>query len=153
VTWLESKVPPPVVTAIVGTLMWAATMLTPLRRLPVPMATVVGGAVVLLGIGLEGLGGLELIRRKTTVNPLEPCDASNLVTTGVYRFTRNPIYVGDLLILLGWGLYLANPLAILLAWLFVPYISRFQIVPEERALGELFGQAYEEYRARVRRWV
>lgn len=120
-------------------------------RLPVPFA--LAAVVAVAGLTIEGFGGLELIRRRTTVNPLEPCDASNLVTSGVYRFTRNPIYVGDLLLLVGWGLYLANPLAILLAWLFVPYISRFQIVPEERALGELFGLAYEDYKTRVRRWV
>jgi protein-S-isoprenylcysteine O-methyltransferase Ste14 len=151
VNWLESKVPPPLVTAAVGLLMWGASAATPSVRLPVPF--VLAAVVAIAGLTIEGLGGLELIRRRTTVNPLEPCDASNLVTTGVYRLTRNPIYIGDLLILIGWGLYLASPVALVLVWVFVPYLDRFQIVPEERALGELFGPAYQDYRARVRRWV
>lgn len=150
---LESKVPPPVVAILVGAVMWLASMATPSLRLGVPIPFAVALAVALAGITVEGLGALELLRHRTTVNPLEPCNTSTLVTGGVYRFTRNPIYLGDLLILIGWGLYLSNPLAIVLAFLFVPYISRFQMVPEERALSELFGASYAEFKARVRRWV
>ena len=133
--------------------MWWAAVLTPPLRLAVPGMTAAAVVVALAGIAVEALGALELLRNRTTVNPLEPCHASALVTTGVYRVTRNPIYVGDLAILIGWGLYLSNPFAIVVAFLFVPYIDRFQMRPEERALSELFGASYEDYRARVRRWI
>jgi protein-S-isoprenylcysteine O-methyltransferase Ste14 len=153
VSWLESTVPPPVVTLLVGAAMWWAAMVTPLLRFAPAVPLAVAVLVALAGITVEGLGALELLRHRTTVNPLEPCNTSTLVTGGVYRFTRNPIYLGDLLILIGWGLYLSNPLSIIAAFLFVPYISRFQMVPEERALSELFGASYAEFKKRVRRWV
>lgn len=151
--WLESKVPPPVVTLLVGATMWWAATATPLLRFAPAVPALVAVLAAVAGVAVEGLGALELLRHRTTVNPLKPCNASALVTGGVYRFTRNPIYLGDLLILIGWGLYLSNPLSILAAFLFVPYISRFQMVPEERALSELFGASYAEFKARVRRWV
>ena len=151
--WLESKVPPPVVAMIVGASMWLAAMATPRLRLASAVPSLAALIPVAVGLTVEGLGALELLRHRTTVNPLAPCNTSTLVTGGIYRYTRNPIYVGDLLILLGWGLYLSHPLAMLLAWLFVPYIDRFQMRPEEVALSELFGQSYEVFKARVRRWV
>lgn len=72
---------------------------------------------------------------------------------GPYRFTRNPMYLGMVLILLAWCLWLGNAAALLALAAFVGYITRFQIVPEERALAGRFGAAYEDYRRRVRRWV
>ncbi|MDO8964399.1 MAG: isoprenylcysteine carboxylmethyltransferase family protein [Coriobacteriia bacterium] len=87
------------------------------------------------------------------MNPMSPQSATTLVTTGIYRFTRNPMYLADLLFLLSWGTYLGSPVALLGAPAFVLYIDRFQISVEERVMAELFGQQYEEYRALVRRWL
>jgi protein-S-isoprenylcysteine O-methyltransferase Ste14 len=92
-------------------------------------------------------------RARTTVNPLRPGTASTLVTGGIYRHTRNPMYLGLSIILLGWAVYLANAPALLLLPGFVLYIYRFQIVPEERTLAALFGAEYQAYRTRVRRWL
>ncbi len=92
-------------------------------------------------------------KNNTTVNPIKPESASTLVVEGVYRFSRNPMYVGMALLLLSWGLYLANPLNALLFVLYVYVITQIQIKPEERALVKLFGQDYQEYCARVRRWI
>ena len=79
--------------------------------------------------------------------------ASSLVIRGVYRYTRNPMYVGLLLTLLAWAVFLANPLAALWVVVYVLYITRFQIIPEERVLASLFAAEYEAYKGRVRRWV
>ena len=110
---------------------------------------------ILIGAGLLFVlaGGISFRRARTTVNPLKPEAASALVTSGIYRYTRNPMYVGFALWLLAWGLYLASPLVLLGVLGFVLYMNRLQIAPEERALGRLFGADFAAYRQRVRRWL
>ena len=87
------------------------------------------------------------------MNPTKPGATSSLVTGGVFRLTRNPMYLSLVLYLLAWAVYLSNWLALLLVPLFVLYLDRFQIKPEERALSALFGPEYASYQARVRRWL
>jgi len=100
------------------------------------------------------LSGLLAFRAsRTTINPLQPQRASALVVGGVYRFTRNPMYVGMALFLLAWAVYLSAVLPFLGPLLFALYITRFQIQPEERVLKALFGAGYLAYAARVRRWL
>src|SRR5690606_40976871 len=74
------------------------------------------------------------------------------ISSGIYRYTRNPMYLGFLLILAGYGVWLANLPALL--WLigYVLYLTRFQIIPEERWLSQKFGADFQYYRERVRRW-
>ncbi len=105
------------------------------------------------GVALAGAGALVFRRARTTINPHTPDNSSSLVTTGVYRFTRNPMYAGIALVLAGWAVLLSSVWALLGLPIFVAYIGRFQIAPEERALARKFGPAYAEYRSRVRRWV
>jgi protein-S-isoprenylcysteine O-methyltransferase Ste14 len=151
--FLETKIPPPFVMIAVGALMWAASSAEPGLRLAItarlPLAVLVGGA----GFLIEVTGIVGFFRAKTSPDPTDPCGASTLVVTGVYRFTRNPMYLGDLLMLLGWAVYLGDVAAFALVPLFVAYIDRFQIAPEERAMSDLFGEHYAEYRSRVRRWI
>jgi protein-S-isoprenylcysteine O-methyltransferase Ste14 len=97
-------------------------------------------------------GVLTFRRAKTTVNPTTPAAASALVRTGVFRFTRNPMYLGLLLCLVAWAIFLSSVLALLSAPLFVVYMNRFQIAPEERALAALFGDSFAAYKRDVRRW-
>jgi protein-S-isoprenylcysteine O-methyltransferase Ste14 len=114
-----------------------------------------GLLLVLAGAGgAVGMAGVWSFRQaRTTVNPWRPQASSALVVSGIYRWTRNPMYLGLALALAGWGLYLANFYALLLACTFVPYMSRFQIRPEERALRKTFGDTFREYCRRVRRWL
>ncbi len=104
--------------------------------------------------GIVSTTGARAFRRvRTTVNPLHPERASSMVTSGIFRFTRNPMYVGIALVLLGFFLAFGALSAILGLPAFVGYITRFQILPEERILEAKFGSAYAAYRARVRRWL
>ncbi|WP_328700306.1 methyltransferase family protein [Caenimonas soli] len=147
------KVPPPAVALLFGLLMWlASSMVAPVA---VPFAARVGVAVVLVSAGLTlGVAAmLSFLREKTTMNPTKPGAASSLVTGGVFRFTRNPMYLSLLLYLLAWTSYLSSWLALLFVPVFVLYINELQIKPEERALSELFGAEYASYKARVRRWL
>ena len=84
---------------------------------------------------------------------MKPETTASIVTTGIYRVTRNPMYLGLAFVLMGWATYLANLAALLLVPAFVAYMTRFQIKPEERALLAKFGLSFAEYLAAVRRWI
>ena len=152
---LELKIPPPLVAAAVAGCMYAVAVLLPAPVLALPPGVRVGMALALAAVGAGfDVAGLWAFRKaRTTVNPLTPHRSVAVVSTGVYRFTRNPMYLGLALILLGLAVYLASPWALLGPLVFAAYITRFQIVPEERALQARFGAAYTAYRARVRRWL
>ncbi len=150
---LELKIPPPVVGLLV-----AATMAgTAYAFLPIPIPATAKAAaaivIALIGAAIDLAGLIAFRRAKTTINPLKPQNSSSLVTGGIYRYTRNPMYLGMLAFLLAWSAYLAQPLALLGPLAFVLYINRFQIIPEERVLAGLFGEEFTAYTNRVRRWL
>jgi protein-S-isoprenylcysteine O-methyltransferase Ste14 len=150
---LELKIPPLAQVLIIAGLMSLAAALS--RDFLLPLAIRWWGAMLFVGSGgLLALAGVwSCHRRGTTVNPLQPETASALVTSGVYRLSRNPMYAGFLLCLCGWGCYLGNAYALLGPVAFVLYMNRFQIIPEERALERIFGAEYDAYRRMVRRWL
>ena len=121
--------------------------------LPLNIRVVAAIAIALAGIAFSIAGVAALRRAKTTPNPLKPRTTSSLVTSGVYRFTRNPMYVGLALGLLGWAVFLSSAWSLLGPLVFILYMTRFQIVPEERALSGIFGAAYSDFQARVCRWL
>ncbi len=149
---LELKIPPPLVLLIFAIAMWFAAPLT--QSLPIALNVRIAMAVLLVVVGESiSIAGIMRFRRaKTTINPMKAGNASSLVTGGVYQITRNPMYVGMVLSLTGWAVYLASPITLLFAPLFVLYINRFQIAPEERVLTSIFGGDYVDYINRVRRW-
>ena len=149
----ELAVPPVALVVIAAALMWTASLAVPVFDFALP-----GGPTFWVGLTLMGaltcLAGVASFRAKnTTVNPMKPRSTSSLVVSGIYRHSRNPMYLGFLLILLGWAAFLSNVSAFLVLPAFVSYMNRFQISPEERALDSLFGRAYAEYRTAVRRWL
>ncbi len=150
---VELKVPPPAVTLAVGLLMWGLARWLPMFEFALPWRRALAWAFVLVGIALMSACALQFRRAGTTVNPMTPAKTSALVDTGLYRFSRNPIYLADGLILVGWGIWLANAASLAAIALFVAYLDRFQIEPEERALHAAFGAGFDAYRARVRRWI
>lgn len=152
--FLELKVPPVVLLVLAAGLMrWLASLTFPPLPLPAAVRLTLAFALGLAGLGI-GLAGIVAFRRaRTTVDPLHPEAATSLVSGGIYRHTRNPMYLGMLLLLAGWAAWLAAPAALLGLPVFVLCINRLQIVPEERALSARFGTAFESYRSRVRRWL
>lgn len=151
--WLELKVPPPILVLVAAALMWLASSLVSPAQ--VPLGARVSLAVVLLCVGMAfDVTAMVMFRRaSTTVNPMKPNTASTLVTSGVFGISRNPMYVGLVLYLLAWAVYLSSWLALMIVALFVLYMNRFQIDPEERALQSLFGERYAAYKEKVRRWL
>lgn len=151
--FLELKFPPPLQVLLFAIAMWQVSAQFPTMVLPLPANKAIG--IVIAGAGLLLLlaGIIALRTARTTVNPLNPGATFALVTTGIFRVSRNPIYLGDLLALTGWATYLSHPLAFLFLPVFVITMNRFQILPEERILSAKFGEAFAEYRQSVRRWL
>ena len=105
------------------------------------------------GIVIIGLSIVTFSLVKTTVTPLYPDKASSLVTMGIYQYSRNPMYFGLLLILFSIGFYLQNPVSMFVLLLYVWFIGKYQIIPEEEALHKLFGRDYKNYQEGVKRWI
>jgi protein-S-isoprenylcysteine O-methyltransferase Ste14 len=143
---------PPLLLALVLTIsMLALDWALPLFRVLPPPVTYLGAAPVVLGVLIVLISAGLFKFRKTTINPFgEP---AVLVQDGFYRFSRNPMYLGMLLVLTGVGLWLGNVPALLLAPAFVVIMTRAHIVREEQLLEDRFGDVYRAYRSRVRRWL
>lgn len=151
---LELKVPPPAVALIVGAAMWAAAHLLPAVRLSSGQwRFIIAGVCASFGVIVALLGVWAFRRARTTINPTTPEKASSVVTGGIYNYTRNPMYLGLASVLVGWAIWLSAPLLILGPVAFMLYMTRFQIIPEERVMTSKFGPDYDEYRKRVRRWL
>jgi protein-S-isoprenylcysteine O-methyltransferase Ste14 len=150
---LAIKVPPPIAAAILAVAMWLISSATVTLALPntVRISLVVFFAIA--GAEFSLAGAIALRQAKTTVNPTKPENASSLVVTGVYRITRNPMYVGLLLMLVAWCIFLSAPWAIAGPNVFFLYIGKFQIAPEEQVMTQKFGADYLTYKARVHRWL
>jgi protein-S-isoprenylcysteine O-methyltransferase Ste14 len=152
-TALENRIPPPIVTAIFALIMWLlSSFVTPINM---ALEFRIGAAVIVAVLAVFFLisGGISFRLAKTTVNPLKPESASSLVVSGVFKISRNPMYVGFALLLLAWCVYLSAPVLLMIVLLFTAVITRFQIIPEERAMLKLFGDEFIAYQQSVRRWL
>ena len=150
---LTRLIPPPVALVIAIGLTYAFARLAPGATVDWAWLPWLGGLLIAAGLGLMLASVWTLWREHTTVNPLHPERARHLVTDGIYWISRNPIYLGDALLLAGVICWLGQPVGVLFLALFVVYIDRFQIREEERALEKRFGKAYEAYRERTCRWI
>lgn len=150
---LELLIPPPVIMLATGVLMWVASTLFPALAFPWLHSAAWGAAAALLGLAVSLSGVATFKHARTTVDPRRPAEATTLITSGIYRYSRNPMYLGVMLVLIGWALFLGNLLSALLIVGFVLYINRYQILPEERLLQEKFGGDFTAYKGRVRRWI
>jgi protein-S-isoprenylcysteine O-methyltransferase Ste14 len=150
---LELKIPPLALVILAGLFMWLGALYLPTLNFRFPFQPVLAWLLGLSGALICVLGVVEFRRAKTTVDPINPGAASSLVRTGIYRRTRNPMYVGFLLILAAWAIATGNFGSFLVLPAFVFYLNRFQIKPEERALTSVFGDDFKSYCAEAPRWI
>jgi protein-S-isoprenylcysteine O-methyltransferase Ste14 len=152
---LELKLPSLALAGLLALAMWLSVRIwpggtwapAPALRATLALTLVAAGALI------AAAGVLAFRRARTTVDPRVPQHSSALVVAGIYRLTRNPMYVGFALALAGWALWLAHPVAAFGPLLFVLWIDRLQIAPEERALRGRFGSSFDDYCGRTRRWL
>ncbi|MBT77005.1 MAG: isoprenylcysteine carboxylmethyltransferase family protein [Gammaproteobacteria bacterium] len=150
---LQLKIPPLVLMIILALIMQLTSLLLPGIRIPILYKITAFVLTAGVGIAFTISGGLTFRKAKTTFNPMTPNESSSLVTDGIYRRTRNPMYLGFLLVLIGWGLFLSNIFSLAVCAGFVLYMNSWQIKPEESALEIIFGDDYLAYKSRVRRWL
>jgi len=147
------RVPPPLVALVAALLIWIIARYLPTPLFVVPAINIIAGVIAACGLVVAVLGVVAFRRSQTSFDPVHPERATSLVTRGVYRYTRNPMYLGLALLLLAWALYLSAWLGVLVVGAFVAYMNCFQIMPEEKALESRFGQDFLRYQKAVRRWL
>jgi protein-S-isoprenylcysteine O-methyltransferase Ste14 len=150
---LELKIPPVAQFLVAAASMWLLGVLAPFGAFGFA-GQLLAASIVLLAAGLAGLASVRaFLRAGTTANPMNPEQASRLVCGGIYRYSRNPMYLALVLALFAWGIWLGSMVALLVVPLFVLAMNRLQIDPEERALEAQFGAEYVAYKREVRRWL
>jgi len=150
---LEKLIPPPLLAILFAAAMWACARWLPDLAVEFAGHKLAAIAAVVVGIIPVAAARSQFLRAQTTVNPIHPERASSLMTGAVFGFTRNPMYLGLALALLGSALWFGNAAGAVLLAGFVGYLTRFQIIPEERALRAKFGEQFAAYERRVRRWL
>jgi protein-S-isoprenylcysteine O-methyltransferase Ste14 len=133
--------------------MWGVSLIAPSLAVPSLIRVASAAAIAMIGVCFDLAGIISFWLARTTINPMKPAKTSSLVCSGVYRVTRNPMYLGLLFILIAWAVFLSSAWALIGPLAFVLYMNRFQIAPEERALSAMFGISYSAYKSRVRRWL
>lgn len=149
---MKLKIVPPLVMLVFGILMYLLDLFLPVGEFDFFGRRLLAFALLGLALVIFVLAVGKFRRAETTTNPIAPEKASQLVTSGIFGYTRNPMYLAMLLILLAFGLKLGNAFNTLLAAGFVYYMNHFQIKYEEAALLKLFGKDYQLYQKAVRRW-
>ncbi|HBQ60801.1 MAG TPA: hypothetical protein DD671_14585 [Balneolaceae bacterium] len=150
---LKLKIPPALLFLISVGLMWIINKYLPADGLNFRSNMSTAIAVFSIGVLIGLLGVWEFIRHSTTVNPHKPENANTIVTTGIYKFSRNPMYVGLLIGLAAAVIYFGNPWTAIILPLFIWYMNVFQVLPEEKMMKEKFGKDFREYKSSVRRWI
>jgi protein-S-isoprenylcysteine O-methyltransferase Ste14 len=150
---IRTRIPPPVYALCTAGLIWLLNRCVPsLRWINAPWNEL-GWGLIAIGLGVDFAAVVSFIRTRTTINPMRPDRIRHLVTSGLYRLSRNPMYLGLVLSLSGWAWLLGSPIGLIVIWLFARVLVIVQIAPEEAALREKFGEAYLAYSKRVNRWI
>jgi protein-S-isoprenylcysteine O-methyltransferase Ste14 len=150
---LDLKVPPLAVGSSLAALMWLVSRFVADFNFVFPGREFLALTLAIAGVIIILLGVASFRRAKTTINPMKPELSSSLVISGIYKLSRNPMYLGFLLVLVGWAVFLSNALAFVFVPAFMFYMNRFQIAPEEKALADKFNEEFVDYRSQVRRWL
>ena len=149
--FLNTKIPPPIVAILFAVMIFYFS--DSFAYVDLPFKIYISLFFVLLGFFITFSSARNFKNKETTVNPIKPEEASQLVTDGFFKITRNPMYLGMLLFLLGLSIYNGLIVGLVFLPLFVGYITFFQIIPEESAMIEIFGEDYKAYMKKVRRWI
>lgn len=148
---MKTKIPPPIVLLVFGLAIYFLKDFFPAYSFE--HLNLLSISLLAVGIGILVVAGTSFHKHETTVNPLQPKEATKLVVSGLYRFSRNPMYLGMLLMLFSVSLKFNLLGGLILCPLFMLYITKFQIIPEEEAMLELFHDQFMKYKKKTRRWL
>ncbi len=147
------KIPPPIYAIASVALMWFLNKYYPVLETGQRWPVIVGGLLILVGVLIDLLAIVQFRQARTTINPLKPESSSSLVTSGFYAYSRNPMYAAMLVCLIGVTLLFRSLTPLLVLPLFILVVTLFQIIPEEKALANIFGDEFEYYKRNVPRWL
>ena len=148
---METRIPPPIVTLVFGLSIYFSREI--FQAVEIKYSFYIGILLLVLGLAIL-ISAVRLFRKdKTTVNPLSPEQATKLVTGGIFKFSRNPMYLGMACVLSSMAMFFNIIGGIVLIALFCAYITKFQIIPEEKAMIDLFSQDFDQYKQTTRRWI
>ena len=148
---IKTKIPPPLIALTFGFLMNYTKNIFP--KINIRNEIIFGSFMIIIGLVII-LSAIILFKKyQTTITPLNPSNATKLITDGIYKFSRNPMYLGLLLVLLGISIIINLTGGFFLIPLFILYLNLFQIIPEENAMVDLFKDEFLEYKENVRRWI
>ncbi|MEM7256457.1 MAG: isoprenylcysteine carboxylmethyltransferase family protein [Pseudomonadota bacterium] len=150
---MSLKIPPPVIGLSCALVMWLLAKALPITVIELPARTLLAILLAVIAIVIDVSALWAFRKAKTTINPLSPQNSSSVVTTGIYRYSRNPMYLGMLLLLIALGIYLGKLSPWVMPPLFIWLINQWQIKPEEKILTGMFGESYQDYMNNVRRWL
>ena len=148
---MKTKIPPPILALVMIVLIYLSSFFIESTTFNYQGSLCL--LVLILGLACAIPSFKLFARYKTTISPLKPSDATALVTEGMYRYSRNPMYLGLLLLTIASTIWFGTWFGIIINILFIFLINFLQIIPEEEALLEIFGEEYEEYKKKVRRWI
>ena len=148
---MNTKIPPPIVTATFGLIIYFSKSFSPVYSFE--NSNMISVIFLLFGLGIFSAAVQSFKKHKTTINPLSPDKASSLVNSGIFSYSRNPMYLGMLFILLSISFKFNISGGLFISFLFKIYITRFQIIPEEKAMAKLFGEEFITYKNQTRRWI
>ena len=150
---MKLKIPPAVQTLIFAAMMWLVDQYLSLGSFSFTHQKNLAKIILAMGAFIAVIAVMRFISAKTTSDPMHPLKAKHLVTNGIYSYSRNPMYLAILVVLIAWMLALGNFFNLIILGVFIWYITEFQIKPEEQALIKLFGEKYTDYCKNVRRWI
>ncbi len=148
---MKTKIPPPILALVMIVLIYLSSFF--IESTTFNYQGSLSLLVLFLGLACAIPSFKLFARYKTTISPLKPSDATALVTEGMYRYSRNPMYLGLLLLTIASTIWFGTWFGIIINILFIFVINFLQIIPEEEALLEIFGEEYEQYKKNVRRWI
>lgn len=149
---MKIMIPPPLLAIVTGAFMYMLAYAMPQYVYEWQYAKYAAMFFIVSGLMITIFATGKFNTEKTTINPLTPEAASKLVTDGIFKYSRNPMYLGMLFVLIGWAIRLGNPINVLLVFGLYLYLLYFQIMPEEKALSEKFGDEFTAYTKQTRRW-
>ena len=150
---LELKINPPLQMLISTVLIYVTANILPVSATLLEYKWLLASVFLCIGLFFNFAGGVSFRSVKTTGNPNRPEMAASLVTSGIYRISRNPMYVGLIFLLLAWATWLGSLFSLVVIVVFQQYMTQFQIIPEEKALAKRFAEKYQDYCGQVRRWL